>query len=531
MGEWNLDTSESYTQIRVFQISAIDYDESDIAAAIRTRTLVLSHLLAWRGFAAFFLDSSPSYAQNQHSHPIVLLFDISGVFDASLIPSWAGSDSWLWDPTQHFDAEISDHLLRALTLSAYYRHHDHRPMYFTSFLLFPGSGSVIDPFIYQRVPVLRGSSLFFRVICRSGLHLAIAPRRPPRPGTFLLIPPHEHPFLATSALADGLDCLSIDRSRAHFPSSTHFACLTRPPALLDTFFHPPPERVPPPPPAELRPLCCFSDVELFPYTTQFVKVYVLDPAAAEVASPPDDGRESAVLEDGAPSPEQVVGVEAPREARRAIAACLGARCAPPSLRAALAVPAASGAFFGRGAGSGSGSPAPSSARLGAWSPVEYDRAGVPAVVVARQGAVTEFPADALFPAWPGPKNAHFVALFEPGLASDDVAAFTAELAHSYNQFGLGRLLPIHRRPTRFSTFCVWSVWLASQYDGGLESDKASQCRDNGIAVIGKPDKQERYPAKGVDRLLKVKIIARRENRRKKQGTRWNSFRVNLNISK
>jgi hypothetical protein len=84
--------------------------------------------------------------------------------------------------------------------------------------------------------------------------------------------------------------------------------------------------------------------------------------------------------------------------------------------------------------------------------MQYDRLGIPMVVVTRQGTITAVPANTVFAAWlsdrvgpiSGPKSAHLIAVFEPPAVNADVAAFVAELAHAYHQFGLGRLLPLGR---------------------------------------------------------------------------------------
>jgi hypothetical protein len=451
MGEWNLEGDARYPQIRVSQIASRTYDESDVFSAIRLRTLILAHVFAAHEIPAFFLESSPTYANPRFAYPIVIVFDLFDNFDDGLIPAWAGSYSWEWRPSELFDRQISDHLLRALTLLSYYRYAAFDPLYFTSFLLFPSRASILDPFLYQKVPVLRDRALRIRTVCQGGLDCVLGSRAPPAPGSFVLVPPHEHPLAVITATPTEIQAQTIARSPLSVPLPGAYVTLTRPPPLLHCLFPASP------PQPEFTELCHFTGINVFQTTTEDLRQFFAE-RHASLGPPPlsaSGGPLQSVLQDFPPTPDQILAEEVPdARLRLAVQRCLGRECAAPSQRAALTVPAppkrvlpATGFLAEIGFG---GARAP--ARFAAWAPFALERAGVPALIVNRAGLVTDLPATAVLERWvedrvapiSGAKPAHFVAFFEHALSLGDVEAFMRELAHAYQQYGFGRMVPFRR---------------------------------------------------------------------------------------
>jgi hypothetical protein len=469
MGEWNLDPSAVYSQIRVIQIASSVPSESDPLSGIRFRTLVLSHVLSFHRIPAFFLDSSPLYAIPRHSQPVVIAFDIFDCFDQSLVPPWASATFWDWRPSDKFAEQISDHLLRAITLTAYYQFADFSPLYFTSFLMIPSSGSILEPFIYQKVPIVRNDALQLRTVCQGGLECILGPSRAPPPGTFILVSPHEHPLMVTSASEEEIHALTIDGQPFTFQTATVWVHLTRPAPLLHNFFPlagAPREAAPPPPPPPreeaplMAQLCHFTGLELFRFTSEDIERFFEEKNANQPQDEPpiEEDDVDTIVTNGGPSVTQILAEEVDDDTlRRAIHACLGRDCLPPPAPIELTVPPPPSSFFGQTGffsdfGFGEMTPFPAGDRFETWSPIEYTRIDIPNVAVNRGGNVADMSAESLFEKWAedrsesisGPKPAHFMAFFEEQLPQGDVETFMRQFAHLYSHFGLGQFIPFRR---------------------------------------------------------------------------------------
>ena len=204
MDSWNL-SSQNYTDILISQIS-LSSRFNDDKNSENLRILVLSHQLSQFGIPAFYLDSSPSYSLEKTNGPTVIAFDIYSKLSEFKIPYWAESREWNWNASSYFSFEISEHFSRALVLLKYYQKFNVYSMYFTSYLLFPPQRSIIEPFLFQPVVVRRKGKIHIRTVLQGGIEISIL-KAPRTIGSFVLIPPFEHPFKVVEILSKSFDVI------------------------------------------------------------------------------------------------------------------------------------------------------------------------------------------------------------------------------------------------------------------------------------------------------------------------------------
>ena len=455
--EWNLDTHQSFLNINVIQLSMDARDEDEKHLATKFRMLILSNQIAMSGVPAAFAPSSPSYATRKSSSAVVLVFDCFENFDTSALPFWCVSSAFEWDATKLFTDEICEHFLRALTLCNYYRMIDMKPMYFTSFLLFPSSGNVLEPFLFQQVPVLKDGVLRLRTVVQDGLGCIVGSRKAPSKGDFLLVPPLNHPVLvhATDERTKQITVVTVDRVTLVLDAPVKFVKLTKPSLVLHKLFTS--DAVVEVVRDGVRSsgkLCQFKDIDPFTFTAKDLEEYFNQRGAEDGTVTPETDVVVSVLEDPEPSTEQILSEEvSDPQARARILECIGRNAILPPQEPKLTCIVANFLSFFRFDFGFSTVGLPKYARRLAdsrcsiTSKVPYARLGIPRLIVNMDGKRSEIEANEIIQRWEdskmmpisGEKNCHYVVFALQNIPRGGVEDFMRSLSHSYTQYGFGNM--------------------------------------------------------------------------------------------
>jgi hypothetical protein len=489
---WNFQTL-SISTFRMTQIS--------IAPPLTTRKLhfgklpllVLSHDIAYRGTPALFLKKSPTYSPVAVASPLVLVFDYTGTFISDNLSSKRFAvESWSLDFSEFSSDEFLDHFQRAFTLASLYRLQDYTPLYFTTFLVISTTEFDSEPCLFQPVPVCCNSAISIRRVVQGGLAAIPDSTRPVPLGSFILIPPFEHPFTLVERMGTSIGALYVDNIVRNFPLKT-LSCvhLTSPSPVMPFFFAPPPPR----PVSEiLRATNTCDRMNVSPAALEaFFTRRAADPVppAGESHAEEEDEKEcegpwgeeieprrpplpdpSIGLAErfGVTPPDAAVAVAVPAKrtaaevahqqlsdpaARRAICRTLSAAHPFPKTRSTLRLPSATPVSpfrFDFGFASFTLPLACNVHELWAHSPCNYQRLGFPEVLVNWGGEPRTVPVSTICAEWEekkllpilGPKNAFFVVFCVQNLRHEDVSAFFRALRHAYRMLEFGHLTPMPR---------------------------------------------------------------------------------------
>jgi hypothetical protein len=446
--EWNLDLL-SIPFFRIHQISLHSSVPGDSNLAGDRRLLVFANFLAFRGFPAFFLAQPPPYTESDASGSVVLVFDIFGRFiNFPISPCFAviSKDFAVESP---FIGPLYDHLQRALILVSYYELRHLKPLYFTSYLLFPGSPTQSDPFLFQKIPIKRDRSLCIRTSVKGSLDFVIDCRWSVPVGSFILVPPHEHPYSVIGSTADVLFLLSIEQemSTINF-RETPFVLFTRPTSLLPKFYQTQTSR-----PNPKSQFCHFAPTDFYSDPPDAVDSFLshrfaTPPLSADAPSPLPER----FLEFPDFSIEEILSQLVPDAAERAairpnVSAFPSSRC--PTLRTVVATFLSLVRFdFGFSVVR----PPFHAHPMIASSTCRYERLGIPRILVNCCGSAVEAAANAVVAEWEtkryapvsGPKSAHFSVVCSAGVRMAAVKCFFSELRHIYCLLQFGNLSPFPR---------------------------------------------------------------------------------------
>jgi hypothetical protein len=345
-----------------------------------------------------------------------------------------------------FSDGLYDDLQRALTLVWFYRLRPYRPLYFTTFLLLPRSDSLSDPFILKKVPVRRNCLLCIRTTIQGWLDIAIDYRRPVPPGSYVLVPPHEHAFRVVASGAGNLTLLSVDREISTIRTAAATICLlTRPPVLLGKFY------------AAGRPVPSvgrFATEDLYNFPEDAIDSFLSSRFATDRrASRAAQGEQEqiAIIEFPEMSIPQIISqlIADPRE-RDAI--CGGAS-GFPSRHAELRMLRASFlSFFRFDFGIPDGRPPHHAHTFLTGTSITYQRLGIPEILVNCCGRALQVPANVVCDQWEekryqpisGSKSGHFIVVSMAGLRMSEVRTFFSQLCHIYQILQFGQLTPFPR---------------------------------------------------------------------------------------
>ena len=458
--EWNLESLD-IASVRVVQVHYSSSVAGDPQFASDRRLLVLSHAIAYTGIPAFFLKQSPKYLRYQNTGPVVVVFDLNDKFSGFTLSEIWETEAEILDMASGFCAEFYDELQRAVCVTSYYEFKQLNPLYFTSFLVVPGSHSKSEPFLYEKVPLRRNKMLCMRTMTKGSLDFVVESRNPVPVGSFVLVPPYEHPFyvLSYSPQAQTLSLLSVEKERMTIElGSTQFVLITRPPVQMASFYKTEQDSRETAPRGD----CQFKAKELFDFTQEDIESFI----AARFANDDEaheEGKRGALesfLDYPELSVEQVVSqIVSDPAARGPIIECLGKLGTLPSHRFELHIRAASFlSFFRFEFGFSDVKPPYHAQSLVHGSSCIYERLGIPQVLVGCDGKITEVSASSVVDEWvekfyqpiSGPKSGHYIVVCSPEVPIEHAKLFFRQLSDIYRLHEFGKLTPFPRFDAHYS---------------------------------------------------------------------------------
>jgi hypothetical protein len=433
---WNTDSLEIHSLLLTQIIINPDLPESD-PFTNSLRLLILSHRIAHSGIPAFYLSSSPSYSQFSLSIPTVIVFDYSDTFSDSVIPTdFFRSKQWKITVPDLFSAELMDHFQRALTLCSLYRFSSDSPLYFTTFLLFRGTEFFPEAFLFQQVPVRREKMLCVRTVVQGRLECILDCAYSVATGSFVLLPPYEHPFFVAASLPSEMTLLGVDRSVVMIHSGRcRFEYLTKPHAWMGNFFAQEKEAgFGSPIAAPPEDFFSFKSEEVARF---FGKMSIeREPSAYEIHS-----HEATVA-------EMIAEQTNDSAARVVIRSQLGTHHFFPSCRQRLRLVVLDGLSLLRFEFGFADCAPPRHGRcLCEYTECQYEQLTIPQVRAKRDGMIWSLGADKVCDVWErdrltpisGPKTATYIVFCDREVAPRAVLRFFGDLTHAYRMMGFGKL--------------------------------------------------------------------------------------------
>lgn len=447
-GQWNLDNVD-IPSIEIYQIS-IPEDEKDTSVRIdRLKLLILSHALAFHRTPAFFLEGVPKYTNYPVNGPIVIVFDLNQNFKQYPLPNWCKVHNWTWIAEQEFTQEMSDNFQRALTLNSYYELRDKKPQYFTAYLLFPHGDMFGKPFLFQRIPVLRKNSIYIRTFIQGSLQVILDQRIPESPGEYILYPPYEHPFSIIASTRKTMTALYVNKSIVTIrPAEKPFILLGAPNIAMSHYYNPEPPHYPTSTPI----LCDFPTREFHDFSQEDIDKFFVQ----QFGKKEEETEEKLIstFEFVEPTVYQLISELIPdKKTRKIIFESLGDDPTFPSSHCHLTLIIATFlSYFRFDFGFSSVNPPIDSTSLGVYSHCQYERLGIPQILVNCNGALTEVSAIQAIDDWvprrfypiSGEKSGHFVVFSELGISPKAVISFFNQFCHIYKMLGFGTLSPFPR---------------------------------------------------------------------------------------
>ena len=459
--QWNLDPIE-VAIVDIFQISIIPEALDVYEATNDRRLLILSHYLGYKRVPAFFLQKQPDYSIRNVGHiqnegnSVVLVFNLYHNFNAEKLLgnfNWCEIRSWKWQIEEKFDDQIYDDFQRALNVASYYEFERLKPLYFSSYLLFRRSDSISEPFLYQKVPVKRENSLCIRTSIQGSLKFVIDYRSPVEPGSYILVPPYEHPFCVISSTDQTISLRSVEKELMNIDiRKTLFVLITNPSVLMSKFYM---EKSTP---AQTKSLETF---DYYNYTNEDIEAYLCQifvdnntlnqsNKLMSNSSPNDVNYETTIIEYPQLTIEQILSqMIEDRNERKIISECLGEGIFP-SKRVPLTITIASFlSFFRFDFGFSDVKPPFHAQNLITSSTCRYERVGIPNILVNSHGSLFSTPADTAIDQWEsqrfqpisGIKSCHFVVFCINSISPSLTQSFFAQFCHTYKLLNFGSLTP------------------------------------------------------------------------------------------
>ena len=479
--EWNLESLDIAT-VRVFQVVYSSDAVSDTEFASDRRLLVLSHAIAYAGIPALWVRQTPSYLKRRESGASVLVFDLKDEFGRFKLPVYVTDEATVFEIARPFASEFYDQLQRALCLASYYELRELKPLYFTSFLLIPGSGSKSEPFLYQRVPVRKNKKLCMRTTMKGSLDFVVDMRLPVPAGSFVLVPPYEHPFYVMSCAQDKhkMSLLSVEKEFISIDyTKTVFVLITRPPVQMASFYEMSEQSKAP----AARRMCQFETKEWYEFPQEDIDSFIAARFAVDESGPDEEKKETmvSVFEYPEITIEQVLSqMISDEKERQAIFECLGPEGTLPSRRFELHIRAASFlSFFRFDFGFSDVKPPYHAQSLIRGSRCEYERLGIPGILVGCDGAISNASASEVIDNWvekryqpiSGPKSGHYIVVSTPDIPIEHAKLFFKQLSHIYTLHEFGTLTPFPRFEAYYSIpVADMSSFIMSFYNDQLLSE-------------------------------------------------------------
>ena len=445
---WNLDVFE-VPSIEITQISVIPHGE-DSQFSNNLRLLILSHSISYHGTPCFYLSTPPTYSKYQTGTSVVIVFDFSHSFDSyNIDTSFYETHKWTWIATSDFSNEIMDHLQRALALRSLYEFQRYNPIYFTTFIIIPGTEMLSEPFIYQKVPVRCQNVIRFRVVIQGSLDVILNYDMPVHPGNYILLPPYENVFSVVSSNSSSMTIMYVDKTlprKTITPAQNPFVLITKPNISLSNYFsNDNADKF-----DSAENIRHFPPVDFMNYTTEDIESYFSSRFVEEV----EDDLVESHYEFSNPTGTEIL-FEQIRDSheRDIINKFIGDEPQFPSHRCHLSLILASFlSFFRFDFGFSSVTPPTNGQFLGSYSMKSYEHLGIPQIVVNKHGTVEEVSADKVIELWEenrylpisGQKSAHFVVFCKESMDEKAVELFFNQFCHIYSLLGFGILSPFPR---------------------------------------------------------------------------------------
>ncbi|OHT09692.1 hypothetical protein TRFO_21310 [Tritrichomonas foetus] len=485
--DWNLDPTR-ITEIPIIQIKFDPKILTDIHNSPPLRLLVLSHQIAYQGTPAFFLESTPPYSNQNDGQPVCLVFDIKKNFeDIFEFPFWATFEKWTWSPSFGFTPEFTDHLSRAITLLYFYYYQKFNPLYFTSYILVPAQEGIVESFLVQPVPVFRGNFIQVRNVVQSGLSSIVNPKAMPKVGSYILLPPNEHPLKISSISANQITAVTVNKTSITFEpnaSNGNYVLLTRPSLVIPKFFDShfinfnmnssksmnsglnsnqnqinsnfQQQNIMTESQVDQQGYCQFKNLDIFNFNQKDIDNFYAQNFSKKKQQQKQESTEMLVsyLEDSNPTPEQIISEQiSDHKIRRTILKAFNLIDCFPSKRSNLTCIVANFlSYFRFDFGFSTVLPPQCGQIFEKTETVPYRRLGIPDVLINSNGNAFEVNALNLLQQWEkerfipifGPKDAHFIVFLENNLDISSVEAFMTQFCHTYTQHGFGKLTPYPR---------------------------------------------------------------------------------------
>ncbi|EAX92157.1 hypothetical protein TVAG_383300 [Trichomonas vaginalis G3] len=457
-GQWNLSQNE-LAEVEIIQICITDEYLDDNPLANQMRLLILSHSLAIRKYFAIFRDKCPTYSKYPTDSSTVLIFREKSNQPVEDIPDWCEIKQWIWTPRLLFTNEIITDFQYAITLKQFYDFRDLDVLYFTSFIMFNQGNAIQDNILYQTVPILRNNKICFRSQVQGNIQAIIdAPisiLKIPNKQIYVLMPPFQNPFLVSEINGKIINLISINKETTEVDSSkVRLVKLTAPPIVMHKYFDYPPSAHDPKTQfhssvqhSKNKIFCEFHTEEHINFTEADINEFFNSNPGEDT-----DTREYMSIDFPSPTMDSFIDFQEPNpEYREKIAETLGYYCFPPSVKHETTLPVASFLSFFR-FDFGFGSPTPptfSKIITPPSTPFEYERLGIPNLLVNHNGFKDTVPADQVITQWEsqiympisGPKSGHFVVFCDKarGLSKENLESFMSMFCHQYNQLNFGNI--------------------------------------------------------------------------------------------
>lgn len=445
---WNLDLFE-VPSVEISQITILPQVRESSEFSNNLRLLVLSHSIAYQGTPAFYLEKAPSYSNFPTDSSVVMVFDYNHSFDTfQLDTSIFEIQRWTWIAEIQISNEIMNNFQRALALHSLYAFKQYNPVYFTTFIIIPGTPMLSEPFIYQKVPVRCGSSIRFRTLIQGSLDILLNYQIPASPGNFILLPPYEHLFNVVESTSNSMTLTYVDRTvRTLDPSEQPYVLITKPNVSLPNYFSNDDTSKSDP----ISSVCNFPPVDFMDYTIDDI-----NNCFDEGINHSDvDDEQNTYFDFPDPTGKEMIDEQiADKEEKKWLSKYIGQN-EPlfPSHRCDVTLIVASFlSFFRFDFGFSEVSPPVHGRVLGSYSPIQYTRLDIPKILVKCNGHPLEVPADKVIDQWEenqylplsGPKPGHFVVFCQDNMDHKAVELFFTQFCHIYALLGFGELSPFPR---------------------------------------------------------------------------------------
>lgn len=465
-GKWNLGDRE-YRAIRILLIQ-LPPDCTDISEqADRLRLLALSHSICYNHIPSFYLDQPPDYFPSDRNVPSVIVFDLDDCFETFKLPGYCVINQKTWNPVELFNAEISNHLQRALALRSYYEYRNYRTLYFTSFILVTDFPLTIDPFILYHIPVLRNGAVTIRTNIQGNLNFILDYPYKPKENTYILIPPHEHAFKVMASDSKEAILKYVDLTERVIQwKETPFVYMTSPNVSIGKYYTDNPTKTnkatsEAPKVEQKKILSNFQPENLIEVSEKDIDDFFQNIYAEKSDDSTANGKdEELYLAFPDLTPNDVISelIENPDE-RKCVAKALSTPEIFPEKPQVITLLVANFLSTHRfDYGFGSTSPPPGTTDFAEYSEFEYQHLGTPQVCVLQDRSVIKVDSTRVVFDWDenlyrpisGPKSASFVVFYDKQFTENDVRTFFNQLKNIYTSFNFGELFEYPKGASYFS---------------------------------------------------------------------------------